>query len=407
MQEFDALILGAGGAGLFCAARLGARGRRVAVLDHAPSPGRKILISGGGRCNFTNLASGPDRFQSNNPHFCRSALARFSPSEFVELVRKHGIEFYEKKDGQLFCSDSARRILEMLLAACEASGVARVDSCAISKVAPISSPESEGFCVETARGEFSAPALVVATGGLSIPKIGASGFGYEIARQFGHNIVPPEPALVPFVMDAAWQSQFAGLSGLSCDVRVATKRKSFSEAMLFTHRGLSGPAILQASLYWREGETIVIDFLPGLETKEWMRQCRAEHGEKTVAGALALLLPKRLATALVGAAWNARSVRSLSDAEWETLMAQLRRKTATPAGTEGFEKAEVTRGGVDTKEISSKTMESVKRPGLYFIGEVLDVTGELGGHNFQWAWASAAAAAAGISQALENEEPSR
>lgn len=403
MQRFDAVVLGGGGAGLFCAARLGAAGKKAVVLDHGPSPGRKILISGGGRCNFTNLHTGPDRFQSSNPHFCRSALARYQPKDFVALVAKHGIEFYEKKDGQLFCSDSAKRILAMLLEECARAGVSQRENCRILAVRRAAGGEFE---IESSLGVFSAPALVVATGGLSIPKIGASGFGHDLARQFGLALVKPEPALVPFLMDESWQRRFAGLSGVAAEVTVRAGKKSFSEALLFTHRGLSGPAILQASLYWRPGEEIEIDFLPGLDEESWAREAKTAHADKTLGGVLSLLLPRRLAMALLGSPTAEKPLRGVALAEIGEILRGLRECKVRPLGTEGFEKAEVTRGGVSTEELSSKTMEAKKVPGLHFVGEVVDVTGELGGHNFQWAWASAAAAAAAIAGSLETDTKS-
>jgi hypothetical protein len=340
-MHYDAIILGGGAAGLFCAAIAAQRGKKVAVLEHAGEVGKKILISGGGRCNFTNLECGPDNFLSANPHFPKSALARFRPADFVDLVRKHGIPFHEKKQGQLFCDGTARDIVRMLLEECR--GTTIVTGCAITGVR-----RASGYVVESSRGEFHAPALVIATGGLSIPKIGATSFGYDLARRFGLKLAACRPALVPLVLSPEDRARYCDLAGVSAEVIASTGKRQFREKMLITHRGLSGPAILQISSYWQPGEEIALEPV----------------GRP----------PKRLSQRLGDAA------------EWRI----------QPAGTEGYAKAEVTAGGVATDELSSKTMESNKVAGLYFIGEVVDVTGHLGGHNFQWAWASAHAAGQAI-----------
>lgn len=384
-HHFDVLILGAGAAGLMCAIEAGRRGRRVAVLDHAERPGKKILISGGGRCNFTNLHCRPENFLSQNPHFAKSALARYTPSDFIDLVDRHAIPWHEKKRGQLFCDHSARQILDMLLAECAAAGVhlfLRTSVRAVSR--------NTGFHLiagdQPTRAEFRAPVLVIATGGLSIPKIGASGFGYEIARQFHLPIVEPRPALVPLILDAEDQQRWCDLTGLSTEVIASTPDASFQEKMLLTHNGLSGPAILQISSYWRKGDPITLDLVPNASLATPL----LAHPQRATPQARAALrehLPQRLADRLLQlgppAAFTNRALEA-----WERSLHHWR---LFPAGTEGFAKAEVTAGGVDTDCLSAKTMES-RVPGLFFIGEVVDVTGHLGGFNFQWAWASGAAA---------------
>jgi predicted Rossmann fold flavoprotein len=381
-QSFDAVILGAGAAGLMCAIEAGRRGRSVAVLERAASPGKKILISGGGRCNFTNLHCQPENFISANPNFAKSALARYTPADFIALVEKHRIPYHEKKLGQLFCDRSAQDILDMLLAECRAAGVKIFLDVNISNVR-----RDTTFLIRADTAEFHAAALVVATGGLSIPKIGATAFGYNLARQFGLKIEEPRAALVPFIFARKEQSQFRDLAGVSANVVVTANQQSFREAMLFTHRGLSGPAILQASSYWRPGEPIHIDLAPDQDVAKAIGVAKTRNLAAARA-ALHEFLPNRLAARWlelhVPENWTnqalARFDRNLHD--W----------TITPAGTEGFEKAEVTAGGVSTQELSSKTMECKNVPGLFFIGEVVDVTGHLGGFNFQWAWASGAAA---------------
>ena len=375
------LIAGAGAAGLMCAIEAGRRGRRVALLDHAERAGKKILISGGGRCNFTNLHCKPENFLSANPHFAKSALARYTPADFLALVEKHGIAWHEKKLGQLFCDRSASDIVNMLTAECAEAGVRIFCSTKIDELS-----RSESFVLQTSHGEFRAPALVIATGGLSIPKMGATGFGYEIARQFGLKIVEPRPALVPFVLSAEDQARWCDLTGVSAEVTAAAGRRRFTEKLLITHRGLSGPAILQISSYWQPGEALEIDLLPGVETTP-LALADARRDLATLRGHLRTVLPHRLADRWLEldppSGWSNQAL-----ATWKQRLHGWR---VVPEDTEGYAKAEVTAGGVDTAGLSAKTMESGV-PGLFFIGEVVDVTGHLGGFNFQWAWASGAAA---------------
>lgn len=394
-RSFDVLVMGAGAAGLMCAALAGQRGRRVALLEHNPQPGRKILISGGGRCNFTNLHCAPDRFLSQNPHFAKSALALYQPRHFLELVERHGIAWHEKTLGQLFCDRSAVQILDMLRAECDKGKVELV----LNARNPQVERSSAGFTVTCAQGVFQAGVLVVATGGLSIPKLGATGFGYHLARQFGLRIVEPRPALVPLVLggnEARWTS----LTGVSTEVvasaglgkgRHAPPR--FREKMLVTHRGLSGPAILQASSYWRPGQPLTVDFAPGLAPAASLLQPllhpRARRDALALRQALSAALPQRLAAFLAEEA----APEGWSNPALDEAGRRLRAWQFHPVGTEGFEKAEVTAGGVNTDDLHARTLEARDVPGLFFIGEVVDVTGHLGGFNFQWAWASAAAAA--------------
>jgi predicted Rossmann fold flavoprotein len=382
IREFDALILGAGAAGLLCAVEAGKRGRRVAVLERAERAGKKILISGGGRCNFTNNDCQPENFISGNPHFAKSALARYTPADFIALVENHGIRYHEKTLGQLFCDRSAHEITDMLDAECQAAGARIFLNCKIEEVR-----RTAGFVVRTESAEFHAPALVVATGGLSIPKMGATSFGYELARQFGLKIRATRPGLVPLVLAKKERAEYCELAGVSAEVIVAAGGQSFREKMLITHRGLSGPAILQISSYWKKGKPIRIDLAPERDVTAAIR----EDGVRDLAaarGAFQGILPSRFAKRWLDlhapAAWTNQALRELEKQAHEWVL--------TPADTEGYEKAEVTAGGVDTDELSSKTMESRNVPGLFFIGEVVDVTGHLGGFNFQWAWASGAAA---------------
>jgi predicted Rossmann fold flavoprotein len=381
-QMFDVLILGAGAAGLMCAAEAGKRGRRVAVIERADRPGKKILISGGGRCNFTNLYSQPHNFISANPHFAKSALARYTPSDFVALVEKHGIPYHEKTLGQLFCDRSASEITEMLASECRVAGVKTFLNSRIRQVR-----RTTEFVAHTDNAEFHAPALVVATGGLSIPKLGATALGYDLARQFGLKIRQTRPALTPLLVEPRERTQYCDLAGVSAEVVVATDRHCFREHMLITHRGLSGPAILQISSYWKKNQPIQIDLAPDRDVVTAIRGAKVRN----MAAARSVFqgfLPKRFAERWLDLHappdWTNQSVAQLER--------QVHQWTLTPAATEGYEKAEVTAGGVDTDELSSKTMESRKVPGLFFAGEVIDVTGHLGGHNFQWAWASGAAA---------------
>jgi predicted Rossmann fold flavoprotein len=385
-RNFDAIILGGGAAGLMCAIEAGKRGRRVAVLEHADRIGKKILISGGGRCNFTNIHCRPDNFLSANPHFAKSALARYTPDDFIALVKKHRITFHEKTLGQLFCDRSAHEIVSLLEEECRAANVQIILNSKVREV-----KHASGFSLLTETGEFHAPALVVATGGLSIPKLGATSFGYDLARQFNLRIVQPNPGLVPFVLSPEDQARYCDLSGVSTEVIASAAKNSFREKMLITHRGLSGPAILQISSYWNLGEAIHIDLAPDFDVTKSIRNSSARN--PTVArAAFHRLLPSRLA-----ARWlELNAPQNWTNADLAILEGRAHEWKIIPAGTEGYEKAEVTSGGVDTDELSGKTMECRKIPGLYFIGEVVDVTGQLGGFNFQWAWASGAAAGRAI-----------
>jgi predicted Rossmann fold flavoprotein len=384
-QEFDAIVIGAGAAGLMCAIEAGKRGRRIVVLDHAERIGKKILISGGGRCNFTNLHCRPENFLSANPHFAKSALARYTPQDFIALVQQNRIPYHEKTLGQLFCDRSAQDILSMLEEECRH---AKVQILPKQRVVEVSRPS--GFVVRTAEHEFHAPALVIATGGLSIPKIGATSFGYDVARQFGLKIVETRPALVPFVFCEADRKRWCDLAGVATEVIAAADHQQFREKMLITHRGLSGPAILQISSYWRKSRPISIDLAPERDlATAWQSGKRELATFKTT---LRDVLPNRLAERWAEVNPPAKWTNAaLDDAE-----RQLHRWQVIPQDTEGYEKAEVTAGGVDTNELSAKTMESRRVPGLYFIGEVVDVTGHLGGFNFQWAWASGFAAGSAV-----------
>jgi predicted Rossmann fold flavoprotein len=384
-ETVDAVVVGAGAAGLMCAIEAGRRGRRVVVLEHNPQIARKVLISGGGRCNFTNLHTTADHFVSRNPHFAKSALARFTPRDFLDMVERHRIPYHEKTLGQLFCDRAAGDIVGMLEAECAAAGVRILTACIVSRV-------GGGFEVETSGGTFRCAALVISTGGLSIPKMGATPFGYSMARQFGLHIVECRPALVPFTFGSADRERFAGLAGVSAEVTARAGGRAFREKLLFTHRGLSGPAILQASSYWRAGESVEIDLLPEVDFATALAACRAAGARTEVRTLLARHLPKSLADRWCQARGISKGAIALSDREVAAIAADLHAWRVQPAGTEGYDKAEVTGGGVDTRELSSKTMECRNVPGLYFIGEVVDVTGQLGGFNFQWAWASGAAA---------------
>jgi len=393
VRRYDAIVVGAGAAGMMCAATAGQRGCRVALIVHYTKVGEKIRISGGGRCNFTNLHCRPDNYLSANPHFCRSALARFSPADFVTLVERYGIAYHEKKLGQLFCDGSATQIVRMLEQECARGGVDWHIPCAIASV----SRAQHGFHLLTDHGTFEAPALVIASGGLTVPKIGASPFGYRVAEQFGIAVIPPAPALVPLTFDADSLAHFGALSGLSlaCEVRCGHGR--FREDLLFTHRGLSGPAILQISSYWQPGEAIEIDLMPGMNVERWLFEHRASR--QRFDNALAALWPQRLAALWCQLHGCALPMNELSDKRLRTLAQAIRSWRVVPSGTQGYNKAEVTRGGVDTRALSSKTMEAAGVPGLYFVGETVDVTGQLGGFNFQWAWASGHAAGEAIGTA--------
>jgi len=382
IHKFDALVLGGGAAGLLCAIEAGKRGRRVAVLEHADRAGKKILISGGGRCNFTNVHCQPDNFISGNEHFAKSALARYTPADFIALVEKHRIPYHEKTLGQLFCDRSAQDIIDLLESECRAAGVQIFLQSRIREV-----QRTTEFVVHSESGEFRAPALVVATGGLSIPKMGATPFGYELAHQFGLKIVETKPALVPFVLSNKDCGLYCDLAGVSAEVVAKSNHHAFREKMLITHRGLSGPAILQVSSYWEKGQPICLDLAPDREVAPTIRTAKFRN-LSAARNAFQGILPRRFAERWLEnhppAAWNNEAL-----AKWEQ---QIHRWVIEPADTEGYEKAEVTAGGVDTAELSSKTMECTNVKGLFFIGEVVDVTGQLGGFNFQWAWASGAAA---------------
>jgi len=380
---YDAIILGAGAAGLLCAASAGQRGRRVLLLDHAPEVGRKILISGGGRCNFTNLGTVPERFLSQNPHFAKSALSRYTPHDFLALVERHGIAWHEKTLGQLFCDGSARQIVAMLRDECARGGVEIRCNAEIGAI-----EHGDGrFRV----GAASAPALVIATGGPSIPKMGATGFAYDLARRFGLKVVQPRPALVPLTL-AGEDLLFRALSGVSADVVASCGKAAFREAALFTHRGLSGPAILQVSSYWQHGQAIDVDFLPD-RAPGWLPAAKAAHPRATVRRLLREALPERLADVLADRLAIDGELAAQSDRTLAAAQARLSQWRFVPTGSEGYAKAEVTAGGISTAELSSRTMEARRMPGLYAIGEAVDVTGWLGGYNFQWAWASGWAAA--------------
>lgn len=397
MAKFDVAVIGAGAAGMMCAATAAQRGKRVVLIDHAGKLAEKIRISGGGRCNFTNINTTPANFLSDNPHFCKSALSRYTPADFVALVKKHRIGYHEKHRGQLFCTESAELIIEMLKDECAAGDVHWRMPCKIASV-----EHNDGvYILETDTGTIEADALVIATGGLSIPKIGATDFSYRIASQFGLRMVEPRPALVPLTFDPQAWAPFAELSGIALEVEVATgslKGRNptgarFREDLLFTHRGLSGPAILQISSYWIPGTPIVIDLLPGIDVAATLIEGKGTI-KKQLGNVLAQWLPTRLAEGLLlahGFALDAR-LADMQDAKLRELGAAINQWTLSPNGSEGYRKAEVTRGGIDTRDLSQQTMMATKVPGLYFIGEAVDVTGWLGGYNFQWAWASAVAA---------------
>ncbi|WP_404615940.1 BaiN/RdsA family NAD(P)/FAD-dependent oxidoreductase [Rhodanobacter hydrolyticus] len=388
-MKTDVLIVGAGAAGLMCAITAARRGRRVLVVDHANRVGKKILMSGGGRCNFTNTGTSPANYLSANPHFAKSALARYTPADFVALVEKHGIAYHEKELGQLFCDDSSKQIVRLLLDECAAAGVRVETSCGVERVRRT----DEGFAVLTARGEVHAESLVVATGGLSIPSMGASGFGYELARQFGHAVLPVRAALVPLTLSGKHQEHYADLAGVALPLAgTRVGKRAFRAGLLFTHRGLSGPSILQISSYWQPGDDLRLDLAPDVGLGDWLVQQRGARPAAELKNVLADALPKRLAQRLCELVFESRPMRQYRDADLREIGRQLHDWPITASGTEGYRTAEVTLGGVDTDGLSSSTMQSRLVPGLYFIGEVVDVTGWLGGYNFQWAWASGHAA---------------
>ena len=383
METFDVVVLGAGAAGMMCAMSAGRRGRRVLLLEHNTQAGAKILISGGGRCNFTNLEVTPERFLSANPHFCKSALSRYTERDFIAMVERHRIRYHEKTLGQLFCDGSAREILAMLLEECAA---ATVDLRVGHRVSAVT--RADRFRVETDRGGFAAPALVIATGGLSIPKMGASGFAYDLARRFGLGVIDPRPGLVGLRFSGDMLALCQSLSGVSVEAIVSCGRQRFRENILFTHRGLSGPAILQISSYWREGDTLSLDLAPGREVESFLRERKRSRPKAELKTVLAEVLPARLAHAMAAAVTVDGTMANLPDRSLAAIAARLGRWQVVPAASEGWSKTEVTVGGVDTAALSSKTMEAREVRGLYVIGEAVDVTGWLGGYNFQWAWSS-------------------
>jgi len=382
-SSYDVIVVGAGAAGLMCAAQAGQRGKRVLLLDHAEKAGKKILISGGGRCNFTNRFTGPDNFISNNPHFCKSALARFSADDFLDKVKANGIAWEERSHGQLFCIHSAREILDMLLAECSAAGVCIKTHTEIQRVL-----KEKVFRLSSNQGAFSAAQLVIASGGLSIPKMGATPFGLKLAKQFGLNIIPPRAGLAPLTFTGTEKQALESLAGISLPVSVHCNGQHFSEAMLFTHRGLSGPAILQISSYWNPGDSIHIDLLPDVDIAVEIANWQQKRPQAKLSTALTSLLPKRLVLWLCDTLIRDNKLETLHKNELEKISAALHDWQLKPNGSEGYRTAEVTVGGVDTDELSSSDMQARKIPGLYFIGEVVDVTGHLGGFNFQWAWSS-------------------
>jgi len=383
------MVLGAGAGGLFCAREAGRRGRRVVVVDHAPEPGRKLLVTGGGRCNFTNLNAGPDAYVSANPRFCISALKSFTPDDFTRFLDAYGVSYHEKTQGQLFCDGTAARVRDLLVDECRLAGV----EFALNRPVVSVLRDSAGFRIGTDRGELRAPRLVVATGGLAAPQTGATGFGLAVAKQFRLKVVPPEPALVGLCWRDADRVRWAELAGVALpDVTVTCRDRSFRESMLFTHGGLSGPSILDASLFWRSGDAVMIDLLPGFDVGAWLRSVRDRRGAVKPEEMLLDRLPTRFARLFAAGHLPATPLARISDAGIARIADAVKAWRVIPAGTEGYEKAEVTRGGVDTRELSSKTMEARKVPGLHFVGEVVDVTGRLGGYNLHWAWASAFAA---------------
>ncbi|WP_395451024.1 NAD(P)/FAD-dependent oxidoreductase [Aminobacter sp. UC22_36] len=388
MQSFDVVVIGAGAAGMMCAAEAGKRGRSVLIIDHAAAPGEKIRISGGGRCNFTNIHASPKNFLSQNPHFCISALSRYTQRNFIGLVERYGIAYHEKTLGQLFCDGSARQIIDMMVEEMQDNGVELRLSTAVEDVGKT----IEGFELVLAGSRVACKSLVVACGGKSIPKMGATGFGYEIAEQFGLPVVETRPALVPLTFDANTLQKLTPLSGIAVDADVACGKTSFSEAMLFTHRGISGPSILQISSYWREGDEIAISMLPGTDVAAILREAKRANGRQAVQTVLAAHLPKKLAQAIAERLGFNGNLADLNDTHLKAVDAAVNQWRIKPAGSEGYRTAEVTLGGVDTKVLDQKTMQVKSVPGLFFIGEVVDVTGWLGGYNFQWAWSSGWAA---------------
>jgi predicted Rossmann fold flavoprotein len=392
MTLWDVVIIGGGAAGLMCAIEAGKRQRRVLVIEHSNRVGKKILMSGGGHCNFTNLYVTPENFLSTNPNFCKSALARYSQWDFIAMVERWGIAYHEKEQGQLFCDQSSKLIVKMLVDKCQHAGVQIKINCRVTAV----EQSATGFGLETSLGPLQTAALVVATGGLSIPTMGATGFGYALAKRFGHSILPPRPALVPLTLSEGDQVQYRDLSGIGVSVEAYCHSQCFSGGMLFTHRGISGPAILQISSYWQLGDELWINLLPGIDVYLWLIDRQQSRPAAELRTVLAEWLPKRLAQRLCALAFDSRPLRQYHLQEILAIAEQLQHWRFYPSGTEGYRTAEVTLGGVNTNELSSTTMASKKVPGLYFIGEVVDVTGHLGGFNFQWAWASGHAAGGAV-----------
>ena len=392
-MDYEVIIIGGGAAGLMCAAEAGRRGRRVWVVEHANKLGKKILMSGGGRCNFTNLHTSPDNFLSCNPHFCRSALARYTQWDFIAMVQAHGIAYHEKELGQLFCDQSSKQILAMLVTECQAVNARLSTGTSVSSVRAI----NPGFEVQTSAGPARCEHLVIATGGLSIPKMGATGYGYDLARQFGHSVIPTRAGLVPLTLSGRPLEQIDGLAGVATPVVAQTPEQSFSNAALFTHRGLSGPALLQISSYWQPGTPLHVNWLPGIDAAQKLLRTKRTRPQTSLVSVLQEFLPKRLALRLAewSEPWSANGapLQALTDDAAQALGGRLQYWPIQASGTEGYRTAEVTLGGVDTHELSSQTLMSNHQPGLHFIGEVVDVTGHLGGFNFQWAWSSAVAAA--------------
>ena len=388
MVDYDVVVVGGGAAGLLCAIEAGKRGRRVLVIERSEQIGKKILISGGGRCNFTNLHVTPEKFFSTNPHFCKSALARYTPSDFIGLVERHGIAYHEKERGQLFCDSSAKLIVTMLADECRQAGVLIDVNGRVSAV----ERAGNGFAIEPGGSSIQAASLVIASGGLSIPKMGATGFGYELAKKFGHSIVPTRAALVPLTFSTEDLAQYQDLSGIALPVEASCNGQNFNGPMLFTHRGISGPAILQVSSYWKPGEELQVNLLPGIDATEWLIERQRSRPAAELKTVLGEAFPKRLAQRLSEIRFDRRPLRQYRAAELRQVAIELQDWSFHPNGTEGYRTAEVTAGGVNTDELSSTTMESKKVAGLYFVGEVVDVTGHLGGFNFQWAWASGHAA---------------
>mgnify|MGYP002732547087 CR=1 FL=1 len=388
VTDCDVLVIGAGAAGLFTALTAGQRGRRVQVIDHANKVGKKILMSGGGRCNFTNTLTTPANYLSANPHFCKSALPRYTPADFIDLVRKHRIAFHEKELGQLFCDTSSKAIVRLLLDECAQAGVQVRTDTAVEAIETI----ADGWQLRTSAGIYTARSLVVATGGLSVPTMGATGFGYEIAKRFGHALLPTRAGLVPLTLSGKPLERFEGLSGLALEVEASCGKARFRNQLLITHRGISGPAVLQISNYWQPGNALRLDLLPDRDALTWLQSLKAERGASELRTLLGEVMPKRLAQRLCELWLGDKPLRQFDERQLATAAQLLNDFPLTPSGTEGYRTAEVTLGGVDTAKVSSATMESKLQPGLFFVGEVLDVTGWLGGYNFQWAWASGHAA---------------